>query len=85
MEVVCIKTRLKTSFRPKPRDQILFSKVNYRQKVRFKTANFGLYEIEKEIASFLGKFKPDEMCCNEHLKMIASQFKHDAITNPKLL
>ena len=59
------KTRLKTSFRPKPRDQILFSKVNYRRKVRFKTANFGLYEIEKEIASFLGKFKPDEMCCNE--------------------
>ena len=59
------------SFRPKPRDQILFSKVNYRRKARFKTANSELYEIEKEIASFLDKFKPDEMC----LKMIASHFK----------
>ena len=27
-----LKTRLKTSFRPKPRDQILFSKVIYRQR-----------------------------------------------------
>ena len=66
-----LKTRLKTSFRPKPRDQILFSKVNYRRKARFKTANSKLYEIEKEIASFLDKFKPDEMC----LKMIASHFR----------
>ena len=61
------KPRLKTSFRPKPRVQIVlfnFYKVNYRQKARFKTANSRLYEIPKKwnnfrivIASYLDKFK----------------------------
>ena len=45
-----LKTRLKTSFRPKPRVHVpafKFYKVNYRQKARFETANSRLYEIKK--------------------------------------
>ena len=51
MEPYLKKKRLKTSFRPKPRVQILlfkFYKINHRQKARIKTANSRLYEIKNE-------------------------------------